>query len=939
MPRTAKPLPSQTITPDTRSTYPDGRWIPVLGDRVVRASGTNLIRGTVEKAPKGHYSPLRIMEDTGRDSYTYGNRVYYGNRSTRRRAEPFSDTWSVVGCPAGEAREARRVFEATEKEREAREQREAEQRQYEAERRARRDADIAWLRESIVAAYAVGHAPYDDATIKPGHIIHKYYEADRAVTRWLVTSPGLAAQLGPDGMPVDTKRSATAGFYRDSATVEANPVLGGPSLGCLINLKSFGRALTHIGLKAIVSVHLEAGPDGSAVVIHADTDKGPRSIVRPFAGCKVNQPGRVTLNAPIMARIAAVCPDEEIGLTLDPNQPGTLIVRGSHAEWRLNTPGLPATAAQPWRQTPGAIVHELGDGNRYPNPIKSAEWPEDGYVVPMVAENAPSMPQDATTAGDGPEVEPTGIEPTTATPDPAPRVFGTINVVPDEPEGETPADACARYLSEWRTSHPKRHRAKRDIAAVDPTANLTMILSPAGSPAYQIDTENVPETTPVPRWVGPLALPMPRPMLSLPKPAPVSVPAPCCSPSESAPCAACLTSPLHGDAEPGGPEVFEDHPLPSRIFGTGAESVPIPVAPVSAPVALLSLTIGDRSYGLAILTAPDGSTVYRLDYRDKVYDVTPDGASLTGATCDCPDFTYRRAGLDSAGCRHIKALRSVGLLAPVPVPPKDGGGNDPDRAPDFSEPSTIAPTPVLSPILSLALMGFPICGGSPEADDPRLEVLQDAAQDEAEAGASRMLAENGDDSTGWAECWIDEGDGPNSPDTAPIIGGTDGRDFRCRACAKPDDSPVHGDSDPDCHPPTCKECGAVMVPEGAHAPDPLLYAILRADLPSVRNPDLRKERRTVWAKAIRRLLADLGIKGVSITTPHYSMAHSIDVKLPAGTPHDRGAADHEYRDCPMCQERNRAQDRITQIILAAFPDLDDRSDSMTDYFDFCLSVD
>jgi DNA polymerase III sliding clamp (beta) subunit (PCNA family) len=210
-----------------------------------------------------------------------------------------------------------------------------------------------------------------------------------------------------------------------------------------------------------------------------------------------------------------------------------------------------------------------------------------------------------------------------------------------------------------------------------------------------------------------------------------------------------------------------------------------------------------------------------------------------------------------------------------------------------------------------------------------------AAQDEAEAGAGRMLAENGDDSTEWAECWIDEGDGP---DTAPIIGGTDGRDFRCRACLRPDDSPVHGDSDPDCHPPTCKECGAVMVPEGAHAPDPLLYAILRADLPPVRNPDLRKERRTVWAKAIRRLLADLGIKGVSITTPHYSMAHSIDVKLPAGTPHDRGAADHEYRDCPMCQERNRAQDRITQIILAAFPDLDDRSDSMTDYFDFCLSV-
>jgi hypothetical protein len=921
MPRTAKPLPSQTITPDARSTYPDGRWIPVLGDRVVRASGTKLIHGTIEKDPS-RPGGLRIME---------------GIKSTyrRRSGHPLCDTWSVVDCPVGAANESRRVAEATAKERELAEQRTAENRRHEAERRARRDADIAWLRESIAAAYVVGHAPYDDATIKPGHIIHKYYEADRAVTRWLVTSPGLVAQLGPDGMPVDTKRSATAGFYRDTATVEANPVLGGPSLHCLIGRKSFGRALTHIGLKAIVSVHLETGPDGSAVVIHADTDKGPRSIVRPFAGCKIVTPGRVTLNAPIMARIAAVCPDDEISLTLDPNQPGTLIVRGSHAEWRLNTPGLPQTAARPWRQTPGAIVHELGDGNRYPNPIKSAEWPEDGYVVPMVvaaaSENGPSMPQDATTGGEGPEVEPTSIDPTTAMPDPAPRVFGTINVVPDEPEGESPADACRRYLSEWRTSHPKRHRVRqdvtaRDIAAVDPTANLTMILSPAGSPAYQIDTENVPEETPAPRWVGPLALPSPRPILALPAP---KVLAPCCSPSESAPCAACLTSPLHGDAEPEGPEVFEDHPVPSRIFA----NVPAPVS------ASLSLTIGDKSYGLAILTAPDGSPVYRLDYRDKVYDVSPDGASLAGATCDCPDFTYRRAGLDSLGCRHIRALRECRLLAPVPAPPKDDGDNEPDHTPDFSEPSTVAL--VLSPVLSLALMGFPICGGSPKADDPRLEVLQDTAQDEAEAVAARMLGENGDDSAGWAECWIDEGDGPdsNSPDTAPLIGGTDGRDFRCRACLRLDDFPVHGDSDPDCHPPTCKECGAVMVPEGAHAPNPLLYAILRADLPSVRNPDLRKERRTVWAKAIRRLLADLGIKGVSITTPHYSMAHSIDVKLPAGTPHDRGAADHEYRDCPMCQERNRAQDRITQIILAAFPDLDDRSDSMTDYFDFCLSVD
>jgi hypothetical protein len=205
--------------------------------------------------------------------------------------------------------------------------------------------------------------------------------------------------------------------------------------------------------------------------------------------------------------------------------------------------------------------------------------------------------------------------------------------------------------------------------------------------------------------------------------------------------------------------------------------------------AALSLTIGDRSYGLMILSGP----VYRLDYRDKVYDVSPDGASLAGATCSCPDFTYRRAGLDSLGCRHIRALRECRLLAPVqnfPAPPKDGGGNDPDRAPDFSEPSTVtvAQAPVLSPVLSLALMGFPICGGSPEADDPRLEVLGDAAQEEAEATAARMLAEDGDDSTGWAECWIDGGDdSPEPQPLAPIDYGDLSRDAtikRIRAALK-----------------------------------------------------------------------------------------------------------------------------------------------------------
>lgn len=49
------------------------------------------------------------------------------------------------------------------------------------------------------------------------------------------------------------------------------------------------------------------------------------------------------------------------------------------------------------------------------------------------------------------------------------------------------------------------------------------------------------------------------------------------------------------------------------------------------------------------LTKPDGTN----------YDVVQ---SHHGPTCDCPDFIYRRDGLDPAGCKHVRALVSCGLI-------------------------------------------------------------------------------------------------------------------------------------------------------------------------------------------------------------------------------------------------------------------------------------
>lgn len=34
-----------------------------------------------------------------------------------------------------------------------------------------------------------------------------------------------------------------------------------------------------------------------------------------------------------------------------------------------------------------------------------------------------------------------------------------------------------------------------------------------------------------------------------------------------------------------------------------------------------------------------------------------------GPTCDCGDFIFRRDGVDPAGCKHIRVLRALGILA------------------------------------------------------------------------------------------------------------------------------------------------------------------------------------------------------------------------------------------------------------------------------------
>ena len=93
------------------------------------------------------------------------------------------------------------------------------------------------------------------------------------------------------------------------------------------------------------------------------------------------------------------------------------------------------------------------------------------------------------------------------------------------------------------------------------------------------------------------------------------------------------------------------------------------------------------------------------------------------------------------------------------------------------------------------------------------------------------------------------------------------------------------------------------------------------------------------AQLARQLFKRLGLKGISVTCPNYSMAQSVDVRLPKRSDYVfdvRGMVDH--LNDKASQANSKAQRLIDAILLKAFPFHDNRSDSQSDYFDYCWSV-
>jgi hypothetical protein len=84
----------------------------------------------------------------------------------------------------------------------------------------------------------------------------------------------------------------------------------------------------------------------------------------------------------------------------------------------------------------------------------------------------------------------------------------------------------------------------------------------------------------------------------------------------------------------------------------------------------LSLAIDHQVYSLEPIRSedPEITRVWRLTAKasGNVYDVAQ---TARGATCDCGDYEFRHAGKDALGCKHIVALRLMGLLDAAPAKP------------------------------------------------------------------------------------------------------------------------------------------------------------------------------------------------------------------------------------------------------------------------------
>jgi hypothetical protein len=132
-----------------------------------------------------------------------------------------------------------------------------------------------------------------------------------------------------------------------------------------------------------------------------------------------------------------------------------------------------------------------------------------------------------------------------------------------------------------------------------------------------------------------------------------------------------------------------DHPTEDQTMATATTRKPGSSGKPSKLAVSLALSIDHQVYTLDPLRSEDTEITrgWRLTAKSSgnVYDVAQ---TAQGITCDCPDQAYRHEGRDDIGCKHIQALRLMGLLDAVPIP-----GPDPTTARPCGPSGEPAPSP------------------------------------------------------------------------------------------------------------------------------------------------------------------------------------------------------------------------------------------------------
>lgn len=105
--------------------------------------------------------------------------------------------------------------------------------------------------------------------------------------------------------------------------------------------------------------------------------------------------------------------------------------------------------------------------------------------------------------------------------------------------------------------------------------------------------------------------------------------------------------------------------------------------------------------------------------------------------------------------------------------------------------------------------------------------------------------------------------------------------------------------------------------------------------------DNRLERsvpRKELAAAARKLFKSLGLKGISVTAPNYSMAQAVHVRLPKRDDYTFDANGDIPDNDPARVGNTEADRKIAAILYQAFPSHRDRSDTQSDYFNYKWSI-